>query len=412
MDDENRNLQAELDMKVQAFDELKRAAESTEEELHKRLEQSLVQINGLTNDVDETQERLVSLQRELRRVQDENDLYRRQAGGRFGVDGKLQAQFENLQKEYNALLEEHRQIKHQYRHTMHGTLGDIAEGGVLGGGYNTRAQSRNTVGQVRREYEEAMSVLNDEKRELLMKHSAAVADVEKAEKRAWEREQENEKLRAEMTSLKLALERAELSNEGTHDDFNPMQSPNHSISFFSAQEEEEDRQSNVSRISQPRDRPTYKNSPSIDRAKRERAHLEKNLKNSLSNFRSWSDSPSKILPHDDDADIPPPPASLRPHFSAGDSLVDNSSRADELSVLSPSKTHEQESNLKSPGTDRLNASLDGKIVLANSSSRNSTNEATKHEHKQEGATIFDYMDRDKAAISSGDDEGQPECQQS
>ena len=70
-----------------------------------------------------------------------------------------------------------------------------------------------TLTQLRREYEETIEALNDEKRELIMRNSAAITDVQKAEQRAWEREQEVSKLKAKITSLNLQIQRDELSRD-------------------------------------------------------------------------------------------------------------------------------------------------------------------------------------------------------
>jgi multidrug resistance efflux pump len=56
--------------------------------------------------------------------------------------------------------------------------------------------------------------MNDEKK-LMMKNSAAVTDVQKAEQRSWELEKEVERLKQEVTSAQLALQRAELHMDDT-----------------------------------------------------------------------------------------------------------------------------------------------------------------------------------------------------
>lgn len=405
IDEENRNLRDELSEKMQEYEDLKARAETREKDLYNRLEESLTQINSLTSEVDDTQERLSMLQREFRRVQEENDLYRRQVGGRFGVDSKLHAQFENLQKEYNTLLEENRQLKQQNRHNDHDPLGGIMEDAPFDTAYHGRGtHSRSTVVQVRREYEEAISALNDEKRELLMKHSAAVADVEKAEKRSWEREQENEKLKAELTSLKLALQRAELTSENQDSHVEMMLSPNQSSSFFSAREEEDERRQSTSALSPQRNQLSgYRSSPSIERAKRERAHMEQNFRNSLSSFKSSSDSPSKAL-LDLETDIPPPPSSARRSSHSNPPPVPIYPTS-EHRVLSPTRKHDQVSNLNSPRA--------GLSHPDNSSfSQASPFLAKTNDSHDQPTSMFDYMERDAKANARDEESGEQECQQS
>eukprot|EP00977_Amphora_coffeiformis_P028130 scaffold34701_cov229-Amphora_coffeaeformis.AAC.1 len=351
IDEENRGLRDELEDTTLQFKEFKENAIATQKDLKEKFENSVAQINELSTENDELQERLKTVNRDYRRLQEENDLYRRQVGGRFGVDGKLQSQFDNLQKEYNALLDENRQMKHQNRHNHQNTLGNISEAGLLEGTYNSRgATTRSSVVQVRREYEEAISTLNDEKRELLMKHSAAVADVEKAEKRSWEREQENEKLKAELTSLKLELQRAELTRDDRTKFIDSEQSPLQS-SFFSAREEEDE---SMKVSSPPRGRfsgySPYSagshSSPGIDRAKREKAEHEDRLRNQLSNFRTMS--PPKPFRNQSFSTSPPTSPSTRAspsrRLAPGVSHLVSSFESKEKPVLSPSRKYENSSN--------------------------------------------------------------------
>jgi hypothetical protein len=108
--------------------------------------------------------------------------------------------------------------------------------------YSRSTANRSTYGELRKEFEETLEILNDEKRELIMKNSAALTEVQKAEKMAWEREQENARLKDELTSMRLALERAGMNGAALHADndevnyVQTLQSPKES-SFFSAQED-------------------------------------------------------------------------------------------------------------------------------------------------------------------------------
>merc|ERR1712032_492732 len=61
----------------------------------------------------------------------------------------------------------------------------------------------------REEYEEQIQSLNDEKRELIMRNSAAITDVQKAEQRAWELEKDLDNIKDELTSAHLAVQRFE-----------------------------------------------------------------------------------------------------------------------------------------------------------------------------------------------------------
>jgi chromosome segregation ATPase len=429
MDNEMRDLEDQINEKIREKNDMQKVWETKEAALESKLDSSVAQINAITLEVDDLQESKDALQRDHRRLREENDLYRRQVGGRFGSDGKLQGQFESLQKEYNTLLEENRQLKRQNRNNGQDTLAGISESGLLGSSYNGRgAVNRNTLFQVRQEYEETISALNDEKRELVMKHSASVADVEKAEKRSWEREQENEKLKADLTSLKLTLQRAELT-KGDTSSVDYGQSPNQA-SFYSAHEDEEDRKQGQGVTSPSRNRSstgsyyraTMRSSPGIDRAKKEKAQHERTLRTTLSTFRNYSPSkpPAASPPN------LPPTRRLSPGVFQ---LVAHHGKQDQ-NVLSPTHKHEQNKNtsehsLTAYGTATPSGTTEARDEattkrFSSSGVRRSSVWGEPSSPKQSGETpssnnpqtIFDYIKRDGEAVQNGDDNGQSECKQS
>ena len=69
--------------------------------------------------------------------------------------------------------------------------------------------SKNTLTQFREEYEEKIEQLEEEKRDLVLKSSAAASETSKAEQRSWKLEEELTKVRSELTTTKLALQRNE-----------------------------------------------------------------------------------------------------------------------------------------------------------------------------------------------------------
>ena len=164
----------------------------------------------LTTENDDMHEKMNTLEREKFTVLEENDRFRRQLGGRYGADGKTQNQLETLQKEFNAILDENRELKKAI--VKRSTLAAISEASFEPTGptpYSSTGVSGSTLTQLREEYEEQIQALNDEKRELVMRNSAAITDVQKAEQRSWELEKELARLKDELTSTKLAVQRAE-----------------------------------------------------------------------------------------------------------------------------------------------------------------------------------------------------------
>lgn len=176
--------------------------------------------NDLVREMDEYLDQIKTLEREKAKLSEENENYRRQIGGRYGADNRVQSQLEKLQKEYGAVVEENRNLKRRehYDSTTGLGLDSIAESVEKGEGDSRPYRrgsgvDRRALTELRNAYEERIASLNDEKRDLIMKMSSQSTDVHKAEKRAWEREEENAKLRSENTSLKLKIERADLTYE-------------------------------------------------------------------------------------------------------------------------------------------------------------------------------------------------------
>jgi chromosome segregation ATPase len=205
-----------------------------------KLQFSMSRISELTGETEQLEECIRTMEKEKNNLLDENERYRRQLGGRYGADGKTQNQMEMLQKEFNAVLEENRSLKKKIAAPgMIGTLGGISEefdadfSESVGMPYSSGGVSGSTLLALREEYEEQLQAMNDEKRELMMKNSAAITDVQKAEQRSWELEKEVERLKHEVTSAHLALQRAELQV----DQSNMESSTIHEQSFHTAGEE-------------------------------------------------------------------------------------------------------------------------------------------------------------------------------
>eukprot|EP00980_Cylindrotheca_fusiformis_P024511 scaffold11977_cov107-Cylindrotheca_fusiformis.AAC.6 len=176
-------------------------------EYKKKLHFASGRISRLTTESDELEQRISGLEREKYKLREENDRYRRQLGGRFGSDSNGQNQLETLQKELKNACDEIRELKRQQRNGENNlpSIDEVPESADQS--YSRDVATHSTISQLRNDYEEALEALNDEKRELVMRNSAAITDIQKAEKRAWESEQENAALQQELTSLKLQLER-------------------------------------------------------------------------------------------------------------------------------------------------------------------------------------------------------------
>jgi len=213
--EESKNKLAHLENERYDFGQKVRTKMSTYKQ---KLKFSSSRIAEITQDNDQLKDNIRAVEREKIKVLEENERFRRQLGGRYGADGTAQNQMEMLQKEFNAVLEENRALKKKLSMpaTMQ-SLGSISEvdEAVSSGNkpYASGGVSGSTLSALREEYEEQIQSLNDEKRELVMRNSAAITDVQKAEQRAWELEKELENMKHEVTSAHLAVQRMECKME-------------------------------------------------------------------------------------------------------------------------------------------------------------------------------------------------------
>jgi chromosome segregation ATPase len=183
-------------------------------EYKRKLQAVTGRVNILSSENTDFEDRVKLLERERGKLREENDRYRRQLGGRSGSDSVLQNQVDMLQTEFQNAIDENRELKKRLKNQAQNPYGSTSEDSATNRyGRNTTNQ-HSTLVQLRAEYEETIDSMNSEKRELIMKNSAALTDVQKAEKRTWEVEQENTKLKQDLTSIKLSNERLEnlLSN--------------------------------------------------------------------------------------------------------------------------------------------------------------------------------------------------------
>lgn len=383
MDDECKDMGCQLNAAKREKQDIERALRSKVSSLKRKIEFTANQINDLTRDGDEFQEKVKMLEREKFKLQEDNDRYRRQLGGRYGADGKSQAQLEKLQREYNAILDENRNLKKQSRNGGANALGAISEslGEGESQGYTRGGVSRTTLSQMRQEYEEQLEFLNDEKRELIMKNSAAATDVQKAEQRAWEREQELAKLKAEITSLQLAQHRVEFSQDRSIDH------GQEGLSFFSAHDEEHPspgysaQKSPHIKDGTPRrssDRIRNGSSPLIEKATRQRNEREMALRIKLSSLTSGS------------------PARQQPNPMGLEST-------DEGAVLTSTHKHESEANTTQ---ETLPAKLASDVFGLRSGEKSLQSSGSIQQHPK---TLMDYTRVDESQV---DLDARPECQQS
>ena len=149
------------------------------------------------------EEKYKKAERTSKELVSENDRLRRQVGR--GPGGASQTQLEELVSVCNSLRQENRRLKESFADTTLPTEPSFPA--------NENASSigisKSALIEYRQEFEERIQSLEEDKRDLIMRNSAAMSDVIKAEARTWELAEELNKVKGELTTTKLAMQRNE-----------------------------------------------------------------------------------------------------------------------------------------------------------------------------------------------------------
>ncbi len=162
-------------------------------------------------DITELEDKVKKAERSSNDLAGENNRLRRQLGSRYGSDDGSQNQMEELTSMCKLLKDENRQLKELNSGKLLSIRSDMHEPSLSrdDSAHAMTSFSKSTFTQIREEYEEKIEALEGEKQELVMKSCAAATETRKAEQRAWELEEELAKVKGELTSAKLALQRNE-----------------------------------------------------------------------------------------------------------------------------------------------------------------------------------------------------------
>ena len=285
LDDERRDIEEKYEQLEKQSSDNEGIFQEQMAMLRQQLAFSTSQVNDYMRESEEYLDRIKYLDREKFKLHEENEQYRRQLGGRYGSEGHIQSQLEKLQNEYNAIVEENRNIKRQQSQAL-SNLEPIMESGEDGGSRSYRrggGVDRRALTQLQKEYEERIDSLNSEKRDLIMKMSSQSTDVHRAEKRAWEAEEAIMKLKAENTSLQLKLQRAE-SSPDDHTEIRPINENRSPGDSFPGTYQTTSSPARSITISPAKASPAIHSSPSIDRAKKHKMEQEHKLRNQFSSM--------------------------------------------------------------------------------------------------------------------------------
>ena len=164
---------------------------------------------------EEIEERAKKAERSKRELVTDNDRLRRQLGSRFGPGSESEKQLEELMSVCNLLREENRRLKDINPDCLmpFSTMPEAGDDNDSSQSHHASGISKSTFIQFREEFEERIEALETEKCSLIMRNSAATAETNKAEQRSWELEEEITKIRSELTTAKLALQRTQRRDE-------------------------------------------------------------------------------------------------------------------------------------------------------------------------------------------------------
>ena len=160
---------------------------------------------------EELEERVTKSERKHRDLTTENDRLRRQLGSRFGPGSESEKQIEELMAVCSELREENSRLKDSNSERVQplNFLLEASDVNDSGQSHRTSGISKTAFIQLQEEYDEKIKELKTEKSNLVMRNSAANAETKKAEQRTFELEEEITKIKGELTSAKLALQRSQ-----------------------------------------------------------------------------------------------------------------------------------------------------------------------------------------------------------
>ena len=181
------------------------------------LEGSIRELNNLKG---ELESKVKKAEMKTREHAQEAERLRRQLVSRFGPGGASQTQLEELHSVCKSLQEENRRLKanNTDRQLLSADASRPEQNACLSDPREVASSfSKTTLNEFRDEYKEKIADLEDEKRNLIMKLSAASTEIQKAGMRSCELEEvykeELSKVKSELVTAKLALQRNERRNE-------------------------------------------------------------------------------------------------------------------------------------------------------------------------------------------------------
>lgn len=197
------NLQAHLDRVTEFQQDYERKAQAKISKREQQLKLITARHREAERSVSELEDKCKKAESATKQLAGDNDRLRRQLGSRGGPGGASQSQVDELMSVCNSLRDENRRLKES------GFLSGRAAAPSLNNDASqpSSAISKSALIEYREEFEERIQALEDEKRDLVMRNSAAMTDVQKAEQRAWELEEQLAEVKSQLTHAQLQNQR-------------------------------------------------------------------------------------------------------------------------------------------------------------------------------------------------------------
>jgi len=321
-------------------------AHEERDQLQKELEEAYERIFDVSKYNETLVEIIEDMKKEHHSLQKDNDYLQQQLNEKLQAIKKVQEQFEMLQSEFNALLRESRALKKDnakissFQNCVVYALTGSTEVLKPATSCAENAFIGTTPKHLRKEFELKVKSMVDEKRTLVTRSNAAIADMHKAKQQAWEADQKVAMLKKELRMAKLAKSDLQLALQSKGIDVGEsMVGVSSSSSSFG-----DDRKENVEF--------TGKSSP-----------LDVTL---LINDRSHDIEAIPLSSSSSSMAIPPPPPP--PSSSKELSVKVKTSSNDQLTVLSPSMMHGASAASGNVGRTPQLSLLLGKMTLGDKNS--------------------------------------------
>ncbi len=212
---EIKRLKQEREKMISIQGEYEKVASAKIAKRDQQIKLSEAKLQESTRANEELEESIKKTEKSKRELMLDNDRLRRQLGSRFGPGSESEKQLEELMSVCHSLQEENQRLKDSNLDCFPSlsSMPEASDANDSSQSHHTSGISKETFIQFQEGFKEKIKELETERCSLVLKNSAANAETRKAEKRSWALDEEITKLRSELTTAKLALQRNQRRDE-------------------------------------------------------------------------------------------------------------------------------------------------------------------------------------------------------